>query len=308
MQAPPHGMARIEAHLDKAKGRACVQLLCSKGALVTVPLAKVHVQQQSFETKQIHYDNPVETNHHTTTHTHTHRLLAAVIRPTVQRPLTVQFKDPARRFMHMKATRCIHSFQLLSPEECIRLRADAVRVAKKSGYEDRGVGLPTNDVLINNLSQRSIKLIHTAVKERLLPIALRYFPHLYFVLLDMLHGEEQPRPGNCFIVKYSATNSGKRGLALHRDETLCTFNVTLDDDFTGGGTFFPTGQGGGRGGGGEYQSHNVRKAHKDLSGFILRPEIGMAILHDGKVLHGAADVESGERYKFARASPPFTQF
>ena len=44
-------------------------------------------------------------------------------------------------------------------------------------------------------------------------------------------------------MRYScaAQRAGGRGLKLHKDETALTFNLCLsaEDDFTGGGTYFP---------------------------------------------------------------------
>ncbi len=85
------------------------------------------------------------------------------------------------------------------------------------------MSLPTQDVLVQNLSKESQDLVHKAIREQLLPFARRQYPHLNAAF----DKQPYPRPGNLFIVRYSAANSrpGGRGLKMHKDETALTFNL-----------------------------------------------------------------------------------
>eukprot|EP00965_Chrysotila_dentata_P193253 6175645-Pleurochrysis_carterae.AAC.2 len=60
---------------------------------------------------------------------------------------------------------------------------------------DRGVSLPTQDVLVQNLSKESQESVHKAIREKLLPFARRHFPHLNAAF----DKQPYPRPGNLFI-------------------------------------------------------------------------------------------------------------
>ena len=88
---------------------------------------------------------------------------------------------------------------------------------------DRGVSLPTQDVLVQNLSKESQELVHRAIREQLLPFARRHYPHLNAAF----DKQPYPRPGNLFIVRYMASSQrpGGRGLKMHKDETALTFNM-----------------------------------------------------------------------------------
>ena len=73
-------------------------------------------------------------------------------------------------------------------------------------------------------------------------------------------------------------------LELHRDGTLLSFSLLLnsEDDFTGGGTFYDALR--------DVEPHSILH-----SGGVIKPQQGQAVLHCGKVLHGADVVTGGER-------------
>jgi hypothetical protein len=108
------------------------------------------------------------------------------------------------------------------------------------------------DVLVQNLSKESQDMVFRAIREQLLPFARKQYPHLS----DAFDKQPYPRPGNLFIVRYSAASGrpGGRGLKMHKDETALTFNLCLSpqDAFEGGGTYFPA-------------------ASADVDGLLLRP-------------------------------------
>jgi len=123
---------------------------------------------------------------------------------------------------------CIHSLQMFTPEDTKFILDDAKNIGTSIGWSDRGVSLPTQDVLVQNLSQQSQDMVHKAIREQLLPFARRQYPHL----TAAFDKQPYPRPGNLFIVRYSAASQrpGGRGLKLHKDETALTFNLCLSHE------------------------------------------------------------------------------
>lgn len=76
-----------------------------------------------------------------------------------------------------------------------------------------------------------------------------------------------------FIVKYSGSgNAGQSFLKAHRDRSPFSFVLALNDEFTGGGTFFP-----------EFNE-------------LWKPSVGGVVLFHGQHSHGGAEVNSGTRY------------
>jgi hypothetical protein len=176
---------------------------------------------------------------------------------------TVQFHgDGTKKLGPNARSSCVHVLQMFTPAETASILDDARRIGGSIGWSDRGVSLPTQDVLVQNLSKESQDLIHKAVRENLLPFARRHYPHLNAAF----DKQPYPRPGNLFIVRYNAAcpRPGGRGLKMHKDETALTFNMCLSpqDGFEGGGTYFPA-------------------ASTDVDGILLRPTPGYCLVHDG---------------------------
>lgn len=96
-----------------------------------------------------------------------------------------------------------------------------------------------------------------------------------------------------FVANYQAKddNNANDGnvmdrLELHRDGTLLSFSLLLNsqDDFSGGGTFYDA----------------LRDSQQPSGGIlhpggVIRPQQGEAVLHCGKILHGAHVVTTGQR-------------
>jgi len=191
---------------------------------------------------------------------------------------TVQFHgDNVKKPSSNARSSCVHALQMFTPAETASILEDAIRIGASIGWSDRGVSLPTQDVLVQNLSKESQDLVHKAIREQLLPFARRQYPHLN----TAFDKQPYPRPGNLFIVRYSAASGrpGGRGLKLHKDETALTFNMCLSpqDGFEGGGTYFPA-------------------ASADVDGILLRPTPGYCLVHDGNIRHAGNDVISGDRF------------
>jgi len=204
------------------------------------------------------------------------RVRAALFVPSTM--TTVQFHgDAVKKATAAARSSCVHVLQMFTPSEASQILDDTKRIGVAVGWSDRGVSLPTQDVLVQNLSRESQELVHKAIREQLLPFARRQYPHLNAAF----DKQPYPRPGNLFIVRYSAVSGrpGGRGLKLHKDETALTFNLCLSpqDGFEGGGTYFPTSSG-------------------DVDGILLRPTPGYCLVHDGNIKHAGNDVISGDRY------------
>ena len=73
-----------------------------------------------------------------------------------------------------------------------------------------------------------------------------------------------------FIVKY---DSDHNHVSMHIDNCFMSFQILLNDDFTGGGTLFE-------------------------DGISINPKNGELVLHCGKVQHSAIPITSGTRFVF----------
>jgi len=204
------------------------------------------------------------------------RVRAAVFVPATSTTIQFHAEIHKKQGLGSRAS-CVHALQMFTPEETNVILDDAKRIGGSIGWSDRGVSLPTQDVLVQNLSKESQESVHKAIREKLLPFARRHFPHLNAAF----DKQPYPRPGNLFIVRYCAASQrpGGRGLKLHKDETALTFNLCLsaEDDFTGGGTYFPA-------------------ASADVDGVLVRPLPGYCLIHDGNIKHAGNEVRSGERF------------
>jgi len=72
-----------------------------------------------------------------------------------------------------------------------------------------------------------------------------------------------------FIVKYS--ENGQKELGIHKDEGFFTFNILLNNNFEGGGTFFE-------------------------DGVTVKLEIGDLLVHSGNINHSGKPITKGSRY------------
>jgi len=173
--------------------------------------------------------------------------------------------------------RHVHALRLLTPKQTAAVLDDVKHIGESIGWSDRGVSLPTQDVLVQNLSKESRDLVHRAIRKKILPFARRHYPHLN----DAFDKQPYPCHGNLFIVRYCASSQrpGGRGLELHKDGTALTFNVCLspEEGFTGGGTYFPANS-------------------ADVDGLLVKPKPGCCLIHDGNLKHAGNEVVSGQRF------------
>ncbi|CAE7484212.1 AKR2B [Symbiodinium natans] len=153
-----------------------------------------------------------------------------------------------------------------SPTECDHvLGAVKAAVEKASGWTtDRHAAYATTDLPCSRIPE-----VDAWVRASL---AERVFPQL-----AKRHGWGDGS-GSClyfrdlFFVQYSV--QGQAGLALHRDGSIISFNILLNDagDFEGGGTYV------------------------EADDFAYQIQQGDCFVHSGKLRHGGQPVTRGERY------------
>ena len=155
----------------------------------------------------------------------------------------------------------IYEFQLFTPKFCKEVVALAE--AKDNWTIDRHTFYPTNDVLLQDIDIQ--KIYHRVLKEVVFPLCI----HIWKLEGD---GWKDLFSEN-FMARY--TTDRQSHLSLHHDFSHVTMVVKLNDEFEGGGTWFP--------------KYNILSNPK---------KVGTATLHPGMVthLHGARPIDSGKRY------------
>ena len=155
----------------------------------------------------------------------------------------------------------IFEFPLFTQLFCDELIAMAE--AENKWTEGRHEFYPTNDVLLQELGLGDI--YKRVIREIITPLAT----HIW-----KLEGAWLANPTDeTFMIKYSMDKQGH--LSLHHDHSYFTCGVKLNDEFDGGGTYFP-----------KY-------------GVCLTPKRnGNAFLHPGAITHkhGARPIHAGLRY------------
>jgi hypothetical protein len=155
----------------------------------------------------------------------------------------------------------VYEFPLFTPKFCAE--AIALAEAKDEWTIDRHEYYPTNDVLLQEIGLDDI--YNRVLDEVVRPLAI----HLW-----NLEGEAWDKFSNeNFMARY--TTNRQSHLSLHHDRSHLTMVIKLNDEFSGGGTWFP-----------KYQKLSNPK------------EIGTAVLHPGMITHrhGARPITLGSRY------------
>lgn len=155
----------------------------------------------------------------------------------------------------------IYELPLFTPKFC--KEAIALAEAKDEWTEDRHEFYPTNDVLLPELGLNDI--YNKVLDEVIRPLS-KHLWHLEGSSWDAFSNEN-------FMARYTTTRQSH--LSLHHDRSHLTLVIKLNDEFSGGGTWFP-----------KYQK-------------LINPEVvGTASLHPGMVTHrhGARPITMGKRY------------
>jgi len=155
----------------------------------------------------------------------------------------------------------IMEFPLFTQEFCTEL----IELAETKGVWTMGRHefYPTNDMLMEDIGMKDIYT--RVIREFVAPLATWYFT-LEGQGWDVVEDET-------FIIRYRPDRQGQ--LSVHHDYSSYTIGVKLNDEFEGGGTFFP-----------KYQVNAMPK------------RVGNAFLHPGMITHrhGGRPVYSGTRY------------
>jgi GR25 family glycosyltransferase involved in LPS biosynthesis len=158
-------------------------------------------------------------------------------------------------------TNNIYEFPLFTEKFC--KEAVALSEALDKWTIDRHEHYPTNDVLLQDIGLQDA--YHRVLKEVVYPLCI----HLW-----TLEGKGwKDMFSENFLARY--TTDRQSHLSLHHDFSHVTMVVKLNDEFDGGGTWFP--------------KYNI----------LSNPErVGVATLHPGMVthLHGARPIYAGKRY------------
>jgi GR25 family glycosyltransferase involved in LPS biosynthesis len=155
----------------------------------------------------------------------------------------------------------IYEFPLFTERFCNELIAMAE--AKDNWTENRHEFYPTNDVLLEDIEIG--KIYNRVLKEFVYPLCVHIWD---------LHGDDWLNmQSENFLARY--TPDKQAHLSLHHDFSQVTAVVKLNDEFDGGGTWFP-----------KYNKLSNPK------------RVGTATLHPGMVthLHGARPIYNGRRY------------
>jgi hypothetical protein len=132
---------------------------------------------------------------------------------------------------------------------------------------------PTNDIILDDIGLGDV--YRSVVFNFLIPVALEIFKMPHPSIETPMEREELFKKDfktEDFLVRYLLNK--QKVLGIHHDQSLFTYNIVLNNNFTGGGTYF--------------EKHAV----------TVSPTPGYAILAPGLVTHkhGAKPITSGERY------------
>ena len=168
------------------------------------------------------------------------------------------------------------SAPLVPPQVCKGIIEECeARAVRLGGWSTkRHTNYPTTDVAVQRLPN-TLEYFRT----KLLPeIAWPFLAKAFGFVLPSPEGEEELagalRAAEAFIVKYNAS-AGQKELKPHRDGSVFSFNVALNDldEYEGGGTEFEA-----------------------LDGKAIRSPRGHLLAHSSALMHGGHTLASGVRY------------
>ncbi|GMH98023.1 hypothetical protein TrVE_jg4619 [Triparma verrucosa] len=152
---------------------------------------------------------------------------------------------------------------VLSPPLCSSIITSTESHVKKEGWTtSRHYQVPTRDVPVH-----SIPSVLSIFNAEVIPVLSK--------LISQNFSEKSVTIHDAFVVKYQVNSTGtsNRGLPLHYDQSQYSFTVSLNDDYTGGGTYIEV----------------LKKA--------VDPGVGEALVFKGGELeHGGEDIGEGVRY------------
>ena len=172
-----------------------------------------------------------------------------------------------------------------SVSECDWLLAEVGEAASLHGWQGkRHKHYATEDIPLWRLGAKAAAWVRERVSTTIFPAMSAAFG---MASTDL-------RLQECFVVRYEPT--GQSSLSMHRDETLLSFNIALNDGYDGGGTCFAqpaalhVWEGGSKS---LINGESTRREEREAS--VVRSDRGDCLVHCGQLLHGGATVTGGTR-------------
>jgi hypothetical protein len=166
----------------------------------------------------------------------------------------VQLVEYTVKFMY----KLVESIYLFDAHACNQIVFEAEQYAQKHGWTTkRHEQYPTTDIPLSELTFSYARVMNA--------VYLKVFPkieELFHFPMDSLYVHD------LFVVRY--THDRQQQLATHRDGSLFSFILVLNDDFEGGGT-------------------RINKR-------VVKPAVGHAMVFCGQNLHQGMPIHSGVRY------------
>ena len=158
---------------------------------------------------------------------------------------------------------------LLTRADCAHIRraVDAAAAARGGWQTNRHWRYPTTDLPLSAAPSVEAWLRALVFEGVMRPLSRFYCGEAFLPEHLELH--------DCFFVKYAARPGQQRGLPMHTDGSLFSFNLLLSDpleEFDGGGTAFQE------------------------AGWVVSGGLGDAVVHGGDVSHGGCPISRSERY------------
>tara|TARA_Y100000389_G_scaffold178716_1_gene192129 strand:+ start:7454 stop:8122 length:669 start_codon:yes stop_codon:yes gene_type:complete len=152
----------------------------------------------------------------------------------------------------------IKIMKLLSKTDCQLIIHEALEYANTNGWETkRHEHYPTTDFELDHLPLSLVKITHK-INDVIFPTISQMF--------DVK--KENLFLRDLFIVKYETGQQVK--LKKHKDGSIFSFIISLNDDFEGGGT-------------------NIHKK-------IYKPSVGSVMIFSGQLNHSGHPITKGKRY------------
>ncbi|GAB5362275.1 hypothetical protein AAMO2058_000783500 [Amorphochlora amoebiformis] len=191
----------------------------------------------------------------------------------IQREKIRIYNTKSRRFkrLDISSRRVLHKTHIFpkiwGKERCKWIQRELLKVTSKVGWTNkRHRQYSTVDIPVYDIPSVH-SWVRTSITTQVFPLMAKAF--------DLK--AESLRIRDYFFVKYEAGNGNQSGLGLHRDGSLLSCNVLLNErsEFKGGGTVF---------------KESSKGPHTILA------DIGDFVAHSGQLLHGGEEVSSGIRY------------
>lgn len=156
----------------------------------------------------------------------------------------------------------------ISPDFCNWIVYESELYAENNGgwTKKRHKNYPTTDLPVREIPALNTPLFNMTIMDIFPIISEHYKLNKYFLQINDL-----------FVVKYDV--NGQDHLGFHRDGSIISFNILLNDDFEGGGTI-------------------IKHISEDgmIDERIHTSEKGSLFIHSGKLLHSGRKITSGRRY------------